>query len=65
MCKFNKKSIKAYQLLHVFLHELGHHHDMMTTRSRLESSRGESYAEEYALKYEKLIFDRYFEVFGY
>ncbi len=65
MCKFDEKSIKAYQLLHVFLHELGHHHDMMTTRSQLESSRGESYAEEYALKYEKMIFNRYFEVFGY
>jgi hypothetical protein len=65
LCKFDEKSIKAYQLLHIFLHELGHHYDQMTTRSQRESSRGESFAEEYAFKYENLIFNKYFEIFGY
>lgn len=64
-CKFDEKSIKAYQLLHVFLHELGHHYDQMTTKRKIQSCRGEHYAEEYALKYEKEIFNKYFEVFGY
>ena len=32
--RWTETTAKAYQLLHVFLHELGHHHDRMTTRSR-------------------------------
>jgi len=65
LCKFDEKSIKAYQLLHVFLHELGHHYDRMTTKRKKYSSRGEQFAEDYALQYEHLIFNRYFERFGY
>jgi hypothetical protein len=61
LCKFEASTIKAFQLLHVFLHELGHHYDKMTTRSRREASRGEHFAEEYARCYEKLIWRRYFE----
>src|SRR5579871_6690045 len=34
LCKFEESTARAYQLLHVLLHELGHHHDLMTTRSR-------------------------------
>ncbi|MBN1760211.1 MAG: hypothetical protein JW863_17925 [Chitinispirillaceae bacterium] len=63
LCKFDEKQIKAYLLLHVFLHELGHHYDKMTTRKKTESSRGEPFAESYALKYEKEITKRYFERF--
>jgi hypothetical protein len=62
--EYTEKTAKAFQLLHIFLHELGHHHDRMTTRSKARSARGESYAEQYALNYESLIFDRYQEVFG-
>jgi len=64
LCKFSEATTKAFQLLHILLHELGHHHDRMTTRSKLEASRGEGYAERYARQYEKLIWDRYLEVFG-
>jgi hypothetical protein len=64
LCKFKEASIRAYQLLHVLLHELGHHHDRMTTRSRKDSCRGECYAEEYAWRYEALIWDSYQESFG-
>jgi hypothetical protein len=39
---------RAFQLLHILPHELGHHHDRMTTRSRLHAARGEPYAESYA-----------------
>ena len=39
---------RAFQLLHVFLHELGHHHDLITTRRQLRGGRGEAYAERYA-----------------
>lgn len=55
---------RAYQLLHIFLHELGHHHDRMTTKRQLSTSRGEPYAEAYARRHEGLIWDRYLKVFG-
>ncbi len=63
--KWTESTARAYQLLHILLHELGHHHDRMTTKSKRRSARGEGYAEEYALKYEKVIWHRYFEVFGF
>lgn len=63
LCQFTEATVRAYQLLHVFLHELGHHHDRMTTRSRKECARGEEYAEEYAFRYEAIIWDRYLNEF--
>ena len=63
-CEYTEATAKAYQLLHVFLHELGHHHDRITTRSQDWCARGENYAEAYALRYEETIWDRYTEVFG-
>ena len=64
LCKFTESQARAFQLLNVLMHELGHHHDRITTRSKLECSRGEPYAEEYALRTEPLIWGRYLEVFG-
>ncbi len=63
LCQFFPASIRAFQLLHVFLHELGHHYDRMTTRSKIESSRGEMFAENYATRYSDLIWNRYLDVF--
>ena len=48
----------------IFLHELGHHHDRMTTRSRRGTARGEAYAENYALAYADRIWDGYVDAFG-
>lgn len=62
-CFFSEENAKAYQLLHIFLHELGHHYDRMTTDKKLHSVRGESFAESFALEHEKIIFERYCEVF--
>jgi len=64
LCKFNVKSIQAFQLLHVLLHELGHHYDRMTTKSKREASRGEPFAEQYCTKYEQTIWDSYLSTFG-
>ena len=64
ICKFNEASVRGFQLLRILLHELGHHHDQMTTRSKVQPSRGEPYAESYARKYENLIWERYLETFG-
>ena len=64
MCEFTDAQVRAYQLLHILLHELGHHHDRMTTKSKVRASRGESYAEAYALRHEAAIWGRYQEAFG-
>jgi hypothetical protein len=64
LCKFTEPAVRAYQLLHVLLHELGHHHDRMTTRSRAYACRGEGCAEEYAWRHERLVWDRYLAAFG-
>jgi hypothetical protein len=61
-CLFTENQAKAYQLLHILLHELGHHHDRMTTKSKI-SSRGEPYAEAYALKYMDAIWAGYIKRF--
>ena len=64
MCEFTEAQARAYQLLHILLHELGHHHDRMTTKSKVRASRGEPYAEQYALAYEARIWEQYQETFG-
>jgi hypothetical protein len=63
MLRFTKSTLRAYQLLHVLLHELGHHHDRMTTRSKRRASRGERFAELYARTHGDFIWSRYFAVF--
>jgi hypothetical protein len=63
-CEFNDSTIRAYQLLHILLHELGHHHDLMTTRSKRRSSRGERFAERYAIEYADRIWESYLNEFG-
>jgi hypothetical protein len=63
--RWTEPTAKAYQLLHVFLHELGHHHDRMTTRSRNATARGERYAEAYANRYANQIWDAYEGEFGW
>lgn len=65
LCYFNEASIKGFQLMHILLHELGHHHDRMSTRSQHSSPRGERYAETYAMKYAEELWDGYFRVFGW
>jgi len=64
LCKFTAGAARGHQLLATLLHELGHHHDRMTTRSKLYADRGEKYAFDYALQYKELIWDRYLDVFG-
>jgi hypothetical protein len=64
LCRYTEATARAYQLLHVLLHEFGHHHDLMTTRSRKGCARGEGYAEEYAYRYEAIIWERYLNEFG-
>lgn len=64
LCQWTESTVRAYQLTHVLLHELGHHHDRMTTRRQRDSCRGEAYAERYALRHANLIWRRYVNAFG-
>ncbi|MDQ2732629.1 MAG: hypothetical protein M3Y56_13305 [Armatimonadota bacterium] len=64
LCKFTEGTVRAYQLLSVLLHELGHHHDRITTRAQEDSCRGEPYAEQYARAYQDRIWDRYLREFS-
>ena len=64
MLRFDEDSARAFQLLHILLHELGHHHyRIMHGRGRYGGS--EKYAETYAFKMERKIWKRYCEAFGF
>ena len=62
--EWSESQARAFQLLHVLLHELGHHHDRMTTRSRHDAARGERFAEEYARRHEARVWDEYLRRFN-
>ena len=62
-CFFNEENAKAFQLLDVFLHELGHHHDCITNKSKICCPRGEPYAEQFALRYQPLVYAGYVKRF--
>jgi hypothetical protein len=57
--QFTESTARAFQLIHIFIHELGHHHDRMTTRAKRDACRGEGYAEAYARRFEDLLLARY------
>ena len=54
---------RAYMLLDVLVHELGHHHDRMTTGGT-DAPRGEPYAIGYADRVREAIFPEYVDRFG-
>jgi hypothetical protein len=63
MCRFTVAQARAFTLLHVFMHELGHHHDKLRQKHR-GSSRGEDYAERFATTQLEHLFPLYVRVFG-
>lgn len=64
LCKFTEDTARGHQLLATLLHELGHHHDRITTKHKIGPTRGEPYAVEYAKKYAERIWVSYQEIFG-
>jgi hypothetical protein len=46
--KWTREQARAFQLVEVLLHELGHHYDRITTRSQYDPGRGERFADEFA-----------------
>ena len=62
LCWFDERKAKAFILIHVFLHELGHHHDKMNRKH--EGTRGEEYAETFANQLEDIVWPLYVARFG-
>jgi hypothetical protein len=54
---------RAFQLLHILPHELGHHHDRITTSGMRRPQRGESYAENYANRVLREVWPAYTRTF--
>jgi hypothetical protein len=48
LLQWTRLQARAFLLLDVLLHELGHHHDRIHTRSQWNTARGEAYADEFA-----------------
>ncbi|MGV3661606.1 MAG: hypothetical protein ACO1TE_15570 [Prosthecobacter sp.] len=63
MCRFTEEQARAYVLLHVFMHELGHHHDQVNQKHR-SSTKGEVYAENFANSRFDQLWPEYVRVFG-
>jgi hypothetical protein len=62
-CRFTEAQARAFMLLHVFMHELGHHYDRMNQK-HLDSSRGEDYAERFAIGRFAQLYEAYVSTFG-
>jgi hypothetical protein len=60
-CWFDEAKARAFLLVHVFLHELGHHHDFTL---RNETSSGEAFAERFSRDLEELVWPAYVRKFG-
>ena len=63
-CEFDIEQIKAYQLLHILLHELGHHYDRIKTKSQFIAPNGEVFAENFAFEIETYMWNAYEDEFG-
>jgi hypothetical protein len=62
-CRFTEAQARAFMLLHVFMHELGHHYDRLNQK-HLGASRGEEYAERFAKSRFAKLYPEYVRVFG-
>ncbi len=62
-CYFSRAQARAYTLLHVFLHELGHHFDRIHQK-HLGATKGEDYAEHFANSRLEMLMPRYVQIFG-
>ncbi len=62
-CYFSEPQARAFSLLHVFLHELGHHFDRIHQK-HLGSTKGEEYAERFATSRFETMLQLYKSRFG-
>ncbi len=64
MCRFTEAQARAFMLLHVFMHELGHHQDRIHQK-HFGSTKGEEYAERFATHRFNQLFPTYVRIFGH
>ncbi len=64
LCRFTEPQARAFMLLHVFLHELGHHHDRIHQK-HFDAKKGEDHAERFATSRFEQLFPAYVRVFGH
>ena len=64
VCRFTEAQARAFVLLHIFMHELGHHYDRIHQK-HLGASKGEDYAERFANSRFEQLFPAYVRVFGH
>src|SRR6266536_3436278 len=64
MCRFTEPQARAFMLLHVFMHELGHHYDH-SNQKHFGASKGEDYAERFANTRLDQLFPAYIRAFGH
>jgi len=64
LCRFDEASARGFLLMHVLLHELGHHRDRIETRRRVDSPRGEPFAEAYANERAETLWPDYHRTFA-
>lgn len=62
ICRFTVAQARAFSLLHVFLHEVGHHHDWLHRRGTRKNVEG--YADDFADSYLEMLLPIYKERFG-
>lgn len=62
-CRFTIAQARAFTLLHVFLHELGHHFDWLSRRGAY-CQRSEEFAEDFANRFFTSLLPAYFSRFG-
>ena len=63
-CYFTLAQARAFMLMHIFLHELGHHVDKLRSKKRDIIRGGEAYAESYANRRFHELWPAYIKRFG-
>lgn len=63
LCHFSEAQARAFMLLHVFMHELGHHYDRIT-QEHWGVTKGEDYAEKFANDRFAQLLPAYVRIFG-
>lgn len=63
LCRFTEAQARAFMLLHVFMHELGHHHHCLRAKHR-STDLDEDYAERFANQRFHQMLPDYKRVFG-
>ncbi len=62
--RLDRNQVRCFLLLGTFLHELGHHVDRMTTRSKADASNGEPFAIAYEHGRQRELWEAFCREFG-